>query len=154
MTSVALSSCSSDDDDDSNTTNNVVEKSYTSFDSIPWNRKSDSISVKAGNKIAYNYGRGTSYGVIEVKSAEAGKVSLVFYSDIAATHKVGAATLTDTEIYIDTTYTSLTEEKAIKNEEFILMTLKYQSTTLEAASYAMQALIAMDATSLSFYKLK
>jgi hypothetical protein len=86
--------------------------------------------------------------------AEAGKVSLVFYSDIAATHKVGAATLTDTEIYIDTTYTSLTEEKAIKNEEFILMTLKYQSTTLEAASYAMQALIAMDATSLSFYKLK
>jgi hypothetical protein len=40
---------------------------------------------------------GTSYGVIEVKSAEAGKVSLVFYSDIAATHKVGAATLTDTE---------------------------------------------------------
>ena len=60
MTSVAVSSCSSDDDDDSNTTNNVVEKSYTSFDSIPWNRKSDSISVKAGNKIAYNYGRGTS----------------------------------------------------------------------------------------------
>ena len=32
--------------------------------------------------------------------------------------------------------------------------IEYQSTTLEAASYAMQALIAMDATSLSFYKLK